>query len=698
MNKKRLSVVMAGAMLASSVAPVLAAVEKQEISSNETGLLVDQLDGLFESKKFDVNDRNIVSGVDQGSSAFAGKSVYRIEIYDINGNVIKSNADSTTVTGKYLFENTIALKTALNANNVSKVKVFELGNRTDDKGRIVSTGLKAGVEGTVQYYTEDELKALVEDAKKTTSATTAGLAARFTDGTVKSIEQADDKKVIVTLSSVDEKYNNNIITLEVGSPELDFTKPVDKNGVSVLGNVNILSEIANFASVVSGEEAAGTAINSVAVAEMKQVKEFTIASGDTILDLNDLYDGFMLTEKGHDLLDKYVSYNKKGRASKVLNTSGVVKTLTITLNDKDGNVVEKIVVKSTNQNRITKLNEWLTAGHASVDIIAGSNRYETAVKIAKTYINKGQYQNIVSGSGMSAPKEFVLVNGRALVDGLAASPYSHRKGAPILLTEADKLPKETKKFLKEYVSNEIVGELKDITITIIGGEAVVSQNVVEELKDLGFKVKRLYGDNREETSLEVAEELGKDKAFVVGANGEADAMSIAAYASSKDYPIIVAKSAKGLSSLALSEIANFKEVEIVGGELAISKADEEKIADSISNEENVSRINGKNRFETNALVIKKYHHNFENVLVTKDGKSSKDELVDALPASLFASTVGGPAAPIVLATNKLSNEQLNNLVLNSKLASSNGTVYQIGHGVNPETVMHVIVTKLGLNK
>ena len=40
MNKKRLSVVMAGAMLASSVAPVLAAeVVKSEHSANELGLL-----------------------------------------------------------------------------------------------------------------------------------------------------------------------------------------------------------------------------------------------------------------------------------------------------------------------------------------------------------------------------------------------------------------------------------------------------------------------------------------------------------------------------------------------------------------------------------------------------------------------------------------------------------------------------------
>ena len=44
MNKKRLSVVMAGAMLASSVAPVLAAeVKSYEVSSNDLGLLTAKL-------------------------------------------------------------------------------------------------------------------------------------------------------------------------------------------------------------------------------------------------------------------------------------------------------------------------------------------------------------------------------------------------------------------------------------------------------------------------------------------------------------------------------------------------------------------------------------------------------------------------------------------------------------------------------
>ena len=75
MNKKRLSVVMAGAMLASSVAPVLAAeVQKSEVSANEKGLLLEELRTLLETNKFANDELN---------KDFAGKSVYKIYV---NGN------------------------------------------------------------------------------------------------------------------------------------------------------------------------------------------------------------------------------------------------------------------------------------------------------------------------------------------------------------------------------------------------------------------------------------------------------------------------------------------------------------------------------------------------------------------------------------------------------------------------------------
>ena len=142
----------------------------------------------------------------------------------------------------------------------------------------------------------------------------------------------------------------------------------------------------------------------------------------------------------------------------------------------------------------------------------------------------------------------MLVNGESLVDGLAAAPLAAKLGrtdykAPILLTESNKLPKETKAYLKEVIANVKVGKLNEVTANLVGGKTVLNKELENELRDLGFNVVRYGGDNREETSLEVAKAVNPNfnKAFVVGGEGEADAMSIAAIAAQQKAPILVGK-------------------------------------------------------------------------------------------------------------------------------------------------------------
>ena len=79
MNKKKLSVVMAGAMLASSVAPVLAAeVQKSEVSANELGLLQEELRTLVDSKVYsNVKENNPKPGT---LADLRKKSVYVVYI------------------------------------------------------------------------------------------------------------------------------------------------------------------------------------------------------------------------------------------------------------------------------------------------------------------------------------------------------------------------------------------------------------------------------------------------------------------------------------------------------------------------------------------------------------------------------------------------------------------------------------------
>jgi putative cell wall-binding protein len=137
--------------------------------------------------------------------------------------------------------------------------------------------------------------------------------------------------------------------------------------------------------------------------------------------------------------------------------------------------------------------------------LAGSNRYETGAKIVQEGWTNSDYAVIASGEGFA--------------DALCAAPLAKKYNAPILLTGKDNLDLNT-----EY-------ELKSLNVKnvfIVGGSGVVSDNIKNELNSMGIATTRIYGQNRFETSLQVAKSLG-DASGVVVTNGFgfADALSIA---------------------------------------------------------------------------------------------------------------------------------------------------------------------------
>ena len=73
------------------------------------------------------------------------------------------------------------------------------------------------------------------------------------------------------------------------------------------------------------------------------------------------------------------------------------------------------------------------------------------------------------------------------------------KSAPILLTETNKLNSETKK--------EIL-RLNAKNVYVIGGDKAVSNSVINELKSMNIYVERISGNDRYQTSLEIAKKLG----------------------------------------------------------------------------------------------------------------------------------------------------------------------------------------------
>ena len=708
MNKKRLSVVMAGAMLASSVAPVLAAeVQKSEVSANELGLLMDELRTLVEKNVF--ADETINEG-------YAGHSVYAIYV---NGEIAEGkDGNALDVTSTQADWQKVFNK--LDADD--KVEVYSKGFIEKDgknyhfdttkavyatytKDELVSLGLKIGGASGNQWAKYNKL--IKADAH---------------------FDEVSQKLVINFLANTGlNGGNNNSMTISVGDKKINEDNYINASGKSVAfpaasnGNGQVTPGMFYgfpVADPVSNKEEVKSSL----------FREIRITPGGYDLTVEELYDGLMLTEKGHDFFTllkearamrgEYVlngnNVDSKGRitegnvATEIKMVDGKAR-FTVTLPKKGKLAKETYTITGLNEANTERLAKWMVKPLARVDILAGSNRYETAAKIAREYA--GLTGDVVRDANdeMLNDTNIVLVNGNALVDGLAAAPLASSEynvvynnlstkstitSAPILLTEADALPKATKAYLKEVLSNVKIGKLGEVTIHLVGGETVLNKSLERELKALGFKVERYGGDNREETSLEVANAIEKihvanDKeAFLVGANGEADAMSIAAVAAETKTPIIVSKNG-GVSEDAIYELRG-KEVTVIGGEAVVSKGDYNEVK---AEAKAIQRISGSNRQGTNAEIVKKYYKNnflkAENIIVAKDGKANKTELVDALAAANMASEKN---APIVLATDKLSKDQLNALILNAKNAEA---LYQVGHGVARD-VVKTIATQLGL--
>lgn len=243
--------------------------------------------------------------------------------------------------------------------------------------------------------------------------------------------------------------------------------------------------------------------------------------------------------------------------------------------------------------------------------IIGSNRYETAAKIAD---KMGNYDTAV------------LVNAdKSLADGLSASSLAGKENAPILLVKKDSIPAATMQRLKNVKR-----------VYVIGGEAAVSQRVVDSLGDVTSI--RIQGANRIETSENVAEIVGNyDKAFVVNGNkGEADAMSVASVAARDKAPIILTNG-KSSNEVKRSGVKYY----VVGGSAVVSN--------SLVNKFGAIRLSGSDRYKTNRVVVNKFYPNSSNLYFTKG-----NPLVDALTVSPLAKNNG-----VVLVSAKSDNSILN---------------------------------------
>lgn len=311
---------------------------------------------------------------------------------------------------------------------------------------------------------------------------------------------------------------------------------------------------------------------------------------------------------------------------------------------------------------ITSFTVNASAAEVNTSTIGGNDRYETAIKISE--------------NGWTSSDRAVLINGeKGLVDALTATPYAYAKNAPILITAQGKLTTSTKNRLSAMnVKN----------VDIVGGVNSVSNQVVNDLKNMGITVNRISGASRYDTSLAVAKEVDKiqdvsEIAVVNGDKGIPDAVSVAAPAASKKMPILLAENG-GLNS-ASKDFVNGESVSksyVIGSSNSVS----DTVMNSLPGTK--TRLGGADRHDTNAAVIKEFYtaSSLSNVYVAKSGYvKNNDEIVDALAAGVLAAKNGNP---VVLVGNSINSSQ-QTLLAGKKFTK----LTQIGMGVPANSVNQI---------
>ncbi len=251
------------------------------------------------------------------------------------------------------------------------------------------------------------------------------------------------------------------------------------------------------------------------------------------------------------------------------------------------------------------------SGAGAADRLAGSNRIETSVAISK--------------EGWTTAKNVVLANGLKFADALAGVPLAAAVDAPILLTE------NKSSGLEQSVLNELK-RLGANKIYVLGGTASVSDSIVTALKNAGYSIERIYGDNRYSTSVAIAEKLYNltDKKFTklyfANANNYPDALSISAAAAIEGNPILYVPTTGAAENYVTEFIksSSCKTGVILGGTAAISDAGEKSLTKLGVT---VTRISGSDRYETSVKINETYKSLFTGKsIAVATGESFPDAL------------------------------------------------------------------------
>lgn len=206
----------------------------------------------------------------------------------------------------------------------------------------------------------------------------------------------------------------------------------------------------------------------------------------------------------------------------------------------------------------------LTAVRQNTERIAGTNRYETSLKVV--YVGQWWATKLKKPFGT----DLIIADGNTFADALSASAT----GQPILLVngKAGKELTEGQRALVKSLAKEKLG------VIIAGGTGAVNAALEADIATVK-KPTRLAGDNRYQTSVRIAEYFFKSPAALTIATGAAfpDGLCGGPLGRKTNCPLILTAKSKGADANAYAKSKKTTTAWILGGTAVVSDADVSEI-------------------------------------------------------------------------------------------------------------------------
>ena len=281
----------------------------------------------------------------------------------------------------------------------------------------------------------------------------------------------------------------------------------------------------------------------------------------------------------------------------------------------------------------TVLADTANSADSKVERISGTDRYETCVNISKKAYKSSEVA--------------ILASGQKIQDALASGGVAAKLKAPLLLTQKDRLP------------SVVLDELKRLNvkkIILVGGQESISSSLENQLDNI-YKVERVSGRDRYETSIKLAEVINKDtKQENIIVNGNTvDALTAGAVAAKLNRSIILTNGVnlpEGANRVVNPASPNNI---IIGGISSIN-------IEGLKGE----RIAGSDRYETSKKIAEKYYAGKTNKALLANGVNS----IDALSAINLAVSENAPV--LLTAYDSLDND------VSKFLENNTNKVYVLG--------------------